>query len=89
MKQHVLDERYRIIEIAGRGGMACVYRAEDFITGDTVAIKVLPPQMASRQFHSARISPTNLELVFDCPNGQSLCLRITINGKTETNSVQS
>ena len=52
MKQHVLDERYRIIELAGRGGMACVYRAEDLISGDTVAIKVLPPQMASRAFYA-------------------------------------
>ena len=52
MKQHVLDERYRIIELAGRGGMACVYRADDLKTGDTVAIKVLPPQMASRAFYS-------------------------------------
>ena len=52
MKQHVLDERYRILELAGRGGMACVYRAEDLQTSETVAIKVLPPQMATKAFHA-------------------------------------
>ncbi|MFO0547322.1 MAG: protein kinase [Polyangiaceae bacterium] len=37
----VLDDRFEIEEIAGRGGMATVYRARDRQTAELVAIKVL------------------------------------------------
>lgn len=33
--------RYRLDEVAGRGGMSVVYRAHDIQTGDQVAIKIL------------------------------------------------
>ena len=36
----VLDGRFKIIGIISRGGMACIYRAADLQTGQTVAVKV-------------------------------------------------
>jgi len=39
----VLFDRYRLIEPAGRGGSAEVWRAHDEATGDEVAVKRLHP----------------------------------------------
>ncbi len=37
----VLDKRYKIQELVGVGGMACVLRAQDLVMNRTVAIKIL------------------------------------------------
>jgi tRNA A-37 threonylcarbamoyl transferase component Bud32 len=39
----VLDDRYRLDEVIGQGGMATVYRAHDLVLDRDVAIKLFPP----------------------------------------------
>jgi serine/threonine protein kinase len=43
----LVDERYRLVEVIGRGGMGAIYRAEDVVSGTEVAIKALHPYLAS------------------------------------------
>ena len=71
----VLGDRYRIVALAGRGGMGEVYRAEDLTLSQVVAIKFLPQQLsqdaaALSRFHSEvrvarQVSHPNVCRVFD------------------------
>ncbi len=40
---------YEVLEVLGQGGMAVVYRGRHRVTGQEVALKVLPPDMATRR----------------------------------------
>jgi Protein kinase domain len=71
----ILDERYRIVGLLGRGGMGEVYRADDLRLGQAVALKFLPPGLgrdAQRlaQFHTEvrtarQVSHPNICRVYD------------------------
>jgi serine/threonine-protein kinase len=71
----VLDSRYRIIGLLGRGGMGEVYRADDLRLGQPVALKFLPKELATdarrlAQFHNEvrtarQVSHPNVCRVYD------------------------
>jgi hypothetical protein len=71
----VLENRYRIVAMAGRGGMGEVYRAEDLKLSQTVALKFLPEPItqdgaALARFHrevriARQVSHANVCRVFD------------------------
>ena len=50
----VFNERYKITERIGIGGMAEVYKAQDQVLGRTVAVKVMLPQYAADPEFTAR-----------------------------------
>jgi serine/threonine protein kinase len=71
----IVADRYRIVALAGRGGMGEVYRAEDLKLSQVVAIKFLPDSLsqdapALARFHSEvritrQVSHPNVCRVFD------------------------
>ena len=70
-----IADRYRIVSLAGKGGMGEVYRADDLKLGHTVALKFLPKDLADdanrlEYFHSEvrltrQISHPNVCRVYD------------------------
>ncbi len=50
----IIDDRYKIKETAGAGGMATVYRAHDLITDRDVAIKMMKKETASNMTNLSR-----------------------------------
>src|SRR3984893_8177247 len=71
----IIADRYRVVALAGRGGMGEVYRAEDLELSQIVAIKFLPASLsqdagALARFHSEvriarQVSHPNVCRVFD------------------------
>ncbi len=70
-----LNERYKLIERAGSGGMATVYKAQDLLLGRLVALKILHPNLShdaaflrrfQREAHAAAsLSHPNIVTVHD------------------------
>jgi len=71
----VLDGRYRVLGLLGRGGMGEVYRADDLRLGQQVALKFLPATLSAdparlAQFHNEvrtarQVSHPNVCRVYD------------------------
>ena len=71
----ILDGRYRILGLLGRGGMGEVYRADDLRLGQPVALKFLPAALSTdpgrlAQFHNEvrtarQVSHPNVCRVYD------------------------
>jgi protein kinase-like protein len=71
----ILDNRYRILGLLGRGGMGEVYRADDLRLGQQVALKFLPSDLSRdpvrlAQFHNEvrtarQVSHPNVCRVYD------------------------
>jgi hypothetical protein len=71
----VLEGRYRVIGLVGRGGMGEVYRADDLRLGQPVALKFLPDEVGKdagrlAQFHNEvraarQVSHPNICRVYD------------------------
>lgn len=71
----VLDGRYKILELVGMGGMACVLKAQDLVMNRIVAIKILNDEYNGNQQAEARfideskavamLSNKNIVNVFD------------------------
>lgn len=63
---HILEQRYRIKEKLGEGGMGVVYRAEHTLMRKEMAVKVLLPQFGNfegitRRFHREAQSASRLD----------------------------
>ena len=43
----VVNNRYTVLDLIGRGGMGCIYKAHDNVLGEDVALKTLLPQLVS------------------------------------------
>ncbi len=71
----IIAQRYRVVALAGRGGMGEVYRAEDLTLGQVVALKFLPETLsqdaaALTRFHAEvrtarQVSHPNVCRMFD------------------------
>ncbi|HWS86660.1 MAG TPA: protein kinase [Pyrinomonadaceae bacterium] len=78
----ILNERYRIVGLLGRGGMGEVYRAEDLTLGQPVALKFLPEALSAdgaalARFHrevrvARQISHRNVCRVYDIGEAEGL-----------------
>ncbi|HEY6060616.1 MAG TPA: hypothetical protein VIV10_08525, partial [Gemmatimonadales bacterium] len=52
--QRAVGDHYEVLDLAGVGGMGAVFRARHRTLGHLVAVKVLPPDVATSQMRQDR-----------------------------------
>jgi serine/threonine protein kinase len=92
--QRAVGDHYEVLDLAGAGGMGAVFRARHRTLGHLVAIKVLPPEVASSQMRqdrfkreaslAAQLSHPNIVPVyeFDTREGLSFLIMPFVRGVT-------
>src|ERR671935_1309468 len=69
LSNQILDARYQIMKKLGEGGMSYVYLAKEISSGETVAIKVLSPRLATDKSSVERLRrEAGLAMRLDHPN---------------------
>jgi eukaryotic-like serine/threonine-protein kinase len=69
LSNQILDARYEVLQKLGEGGMSYVYLAKEISSGETVAIKVLSPRLASDKSSVERLRrEAGLAMRLDHPN---------------------
>jgi serine/threonine-protein kinase len=69
LSNQILDARYQVMQKLGEGGMSYVYLAKEISSGETVAIKVLSPRLASDKSSVERLRrEAGLAMRLDHPN---------------------
>lgn len=91
---HILNNRYKLIERIGSGGMASVYKSQDLVLGRTVAVKLLHQGLTGddqflSKFHKeahavANLSHPNIVTVHDIgnDNGRHYIVMEFVEGST-------
>jgi len=79
----LLNERYRIVSVIGRGGVATVYRAEDESLGRTVALKVISRSLGDADDTKRRAKEVRLIAGFHHPGLVTLFDFVPIDGGPE------
>ncbi len=79
----LLNERYRIVSVIGRGGVAIVYRAEDESLGRTVALKVISRSLGDADDTKRRAKEVRLIAGFHHPGLVTLFDFVPIDGGPE------
>lgn len=93
-ESHILNNRYKLIERIGSGGMAAVYKSKDLVLGRTVAIKLLHQSLTGdetflakfrKEAHAvANLSHPNIVTVHDVgnDNGRHYIVMELVEGST-------
>jgi serine/threonine protein kinase len=92
LQTHVADERYRLIEPIGRGGMGVVYRAEDTVLGREVALKVIDSGLPDEARITARLEHPGIVPVHDAgvlPDGRPFYAMKLVRGQRLDQWMQS
>src|SRR5512143_3001389 len=92
--QRAVGDHYEVLDLAGVGGMGAVFRARHRTLGHLVAVKVLPPDVATSQMRqdrfkreaslAAQLSHPNIVPVyeFDTREGLSFLIMPFVRGRT-------
>ncbi len=91
----VIDGKYELLDVLGRGGMGCVYRATQLSMGRPVAVKLLPehlssePEVVQRFLREAQVASglahQHSVAVYDCgtcASGELFLVMELLRGRT-------